>query len=178
MSEAISIARTAAARERQLGRLGWEVMLLQTATQFGDRTTAPRLAELALTVRGPRAAAKHYEYFGDRVAAADAAAQAAAVYQQAGLRGSGLGAAGTAARLAAECGGADTPALRAAATPLAITVRQREIVALAAKGLSNTAIAERLGMSRRSVEGHIFRACQRVGVNSRDQLVELVFGRR
>lgn len=198
VSEAISIARTAAARERQLGRLGWEVMLLQTATQFGDRTTAPRLAELALMVRGPRAAAaaahavalaaadgdglvaaaKQYEYFGDRVAAADAAAQAAAVYQQAGLRGSGLGAAGTAARLAAECGGADTPALRAAATPLAITVRQREIVALAAKGLSNTAIAERLGMSRRSVEGHIFRACQRVGVNSRDQLVELVFGRR
>ncbi|MDX1877139.1 LuxR C-terminal-related transcriptional regulator [Mycolicibacterium sp. 141076] len=198
VSEAISIARAAAARERQLGRLGWEVMLLQTATQFGDRTTAARLAELALTVRGPRAAAaaahavalaaadgdglvaaaKQYEYFGDRVAAADAAAQAAAVYQQAGLRGSGLGAASTAARLAAECGGADTPALRAAATPLAITARQREIVGLAAKGLSNTAIAERLGMSRRSVEGHIFRACQRVGVNSRDQLVELVFGRR
>ncbi|TLH68629.1 helix-turn-helix transcriptional regulator [Mycolicibacterium phocaicum] len=198
VSEAISIVRTAAERERRLGRVGWEVMLLQTATQFGDQTTADRLAELSLTVRGPRAAAaaahavalaaadgdglveasKRYEHFGDRLAAADAAAQAAAVYQQAGLRGSGLGAATTAARLAAECGGADTPALRAAATPPAITVRQREIVALAAKGLTNTAIAERLGMSRRSVEGHIFRACQRVGVNSRDQLVELVFGRR
>ena len=119
-------------------------------------------------------ASKHYEHFGDRLAAADAAAQAATAYQRAGLRGSGLGASTTAERLAAECGGAATPALRAAATPVSVTARQREIVALAAQGLTNTAIAERLGMSPRSVQGHIFRACQRVGVNSRDQLVGVV----
>ena len=194
VSEAVSIARDAADRERQLGRSGWEIMLLQTATQFGDPTTAARLAELAPTVQGPRAAAaaahavalaaadgdglleasKRYEQFGDLLAAADAAAHAAAVYQQAGLRGSELGASTTAGRLAAECGGADTPALRAAAAPLPITARQREIVALAARGLSNTAIADRLGVSRRSVEGHLFRACQRVGVKSREHLVALM----
>jgi len=31
-------------------------------------------------------------------------------------------------------------------------------------------------MSVRSVEGHLFRACQRVGANSRDQLIAMLHG--
>jgi DNA-binding NarL/FixJ family response regulator len=196
VSQAISIMRDAAERECRLGRPAWEVMLLQTATQFGDHTTATRLAELAAHVQGPRApaaaahaaalaardgdglvdASRHYEAFGDRIAAADAAAHAVAAYQRAGLRGAAMSASATAERLAAECQGALTPALRAAATPQPFTARQREIISLAAQGLSNKQIAERLTMSTRSVEGHLFRASQRVAANSREQLISILRG--
>jgi DNA-binding NarL/FixJ family response regulator len=82
----------------------------------------------------------------------------------------------TAQRLAAECQGAQTPALRAATTSQPFTERQREIISLAAQGLSNKEIADRLTMSIRSVEGHLFRASQRVGANNRDQLISMLQG--
>jgi DNA-binding CsgD family transcriptional regulator len=195
-SQAISIAREAAAKECELGRPAYEVCLLETATRFGDHTTARRLNELAGQVQGPRAAAAaahaaalskgsgsglveashQYQEFGDRLAAADAAAQAVVAYQNAGRRGAALTASAIAQRLADDCGGASTPALRAAAMPLPITTRQREIIALAAQGLSNIQIADRLTMSVRSVQSHIFRASQRVGVNSREQLIAILQG--
>ncbi len=196
VSQAVSIMRDAAAIELELDRPAWEVVLLQTATQFGDHTTAARLAELKSRVQGPRApaAAAHaaalaagsgdglvgashrYEAFGDRIAAADAAAQAVLAYQQAGYRGSAMSAATTAARLATECQGAQPPALRAATTQQPFTTRQREIISLAGQGLSNKQIADRLTMSIRSVEGHIFRASQRVGASSREQLINILRG--
>jgi DNA-binding NarL/FixJ family response regulator len=197
VSQAISITRDAAERECRLGRPAVEVCLLQTATQLGDGSTAARLAELADRVQGPRAAtaaahaaalaaesgdalvdASHqYEAFGDRIAAADAAAQAVVAYESAGRRGAAMSATATAQRLAAECQGAQTSALRAAATaPQPFTARQLEIISLAAQGLSNKEIADRLTMAVRSVEGHLFRACQRVGANSRDQLISIVRG--
>ena len=195
-SQAISILRDAAAGESERGRAAWEVLLLQTATQFGDHTTVVRLAELTDRVQGPRApaaaahaaalaagdgdalvdASRRYEAFGDRIAAADAAAQAVVTYQNAGLRGAALSASGTAQRLAAECHGAQTPALLAATTPQPFTARQSEIISLAAQGLSNKEVADRLTMSTRSVEGHLFRASQRVGANSREQLISILRG--
>jgi DNA-binding CsgD family transcriptional regulator len=195
VSQAISITRGAAERERRLDRPAWEVLLLQTATQFGDHTTAARLAELADEVQGPRAPAaaahaaalatgsadallavsRQYEEFGDRLAAADAAAHAVVAYQDAGSRGAALSASATAQRLAAECQGAQTPALRAAATASQpFTARQLEIISLAAQGLSNKEIADGLTMSIRSVEGHLFRACQRVGATGRDELISIL----
>ncbi len=196
VSQAISIVRDAAATEWERGRTAWEVMLLQTATQFGDHTTSARLAELTDQVQGPRAAAaaahaaalaagdgaglvdasRRYEAFGDRLAAADAAAQAIVAYQHAGLRGAAMSASAAAQRLAAECQGAQTPALRAATTWQPFTTRQREVISLAAQGLSNKQIADRLTMSTRSIEGHLFRASQRVGANSREQLIGILQG--
>jgi DNA-binding CsgD family transcriptional regulator len=41
-------------------------------------------------------------------------------------------------------------------------------------GLSNKDFADRLTMSVRSVEGHLFRASQRVGANSREQLIAIL----
>lgn len=196
VSEAISIARGAAEKESELGRPAWEVVLLQTATQFGDHSTTARLAELAARVEGPRApaaavhaaaladgkgdglldASRRYEELGDRIAAADAAAQAATAYENAGSRGAAMTASATARRLATECQGAQTPALRAVTTPQPFTARQREIISLAAQGLSNRDIADRLTMSIRSVEGHMFRASQRVAANSREQLISMLQG--
>jgi DNA-binding NarL/FixJ family response regulator len=56
------------------------------------------------------------------------------------------------------------------------TNRQREIISLAAQGLSNKQIADKLTMSTRSVEGHLFRASQRVGATSREQLISILQG--
>jgi DNA-binding CsgD family transcriptional regulator len=198
VSQAISTVRDAAETELKLDRPAREVWLLQTATQFGDHTTAARLAQLARQVQGPRtpAAAAHaaalaagdgdglveasrgYEAFGDRIAAADAAAQAVVAYQYTGRRGAAMTASAKAQRLAAECQGAQTPALRAATMEPPFTDRQREIISLAAEGLSNKAIADQLTMSIRSVEGHLFRASQRVAANSREQLISILQGSR
>jgi DNA-binding CsgD family transcriptional regulator len=195
-SQAISILRETAAKECERGRPAWEVVLLQTATQFGDHTTAARLAELARIVDGPRApvaaahaaalasgngdaladASRRYQAFGDRIAAADAAAHAVKAYQRAGLRGAAMSASTTAKRLAAECRGAETPALKTLTWSQPFTARQTEIISLAAQGLSNKEIAHRLTMSIRSIEGHLFRASQRVGANSRDQLISILQG--
>jgi DNA-binding CsgD family transcriptional regulator len=97
-------------------------------------------------------------------------------YQHAGLRGAAMSATARALRLAAECQGAQTPALRAAIMPQPFTDRQREIISLAAQRLSNKEIAERLTMSIRSVEGHLFRASQRVAANNREQLISILQG--
>jgi DNA-binding CsgD family transcriptional regulator len=90
------------------------------------------------------------------------------------LRSRGLSAASIAAQLAAECGGLCTPATRSPVSPTPLTGRQREVAELVAAGLSNKEIAERLVTSVRTVEGHLYRACQRVGATSRSHLAAIM----
>lgn len=92
VSSALDTLHDAARMMREAGRPAREVRCLQTATQFGDATTADRLTELTCAVQGPRVAAA--------AAAADAAAQSAGVYRTAGSRGSALTATAVATRLA------------------------------------------------------------------------------
>ncbi|MCV7360493.1 response regulator transcription factor, partial [Mycolicibacterium neworleansense] len=76
--------------------------------------------------------------------------------------------------LAEACGGAATPALLAAAERLPLTDREREIAMLIGAGLSSRAIAERLHLSVRTVEGHIYRAMAKTGVSTRAELIALL----
>jgi DNA-binding NarL/FixJ family response regulator len=167
-----------------------EVVSLHTAVCFGDHTVAERLAQLATQVDGPRAgaAAGHaaalaaddgdalqaasvrLETMGALLLAADAAAQAAAVHARHGRRGSAQAAAFRAQQLAQTCEGVRTPALAAITAPLHLTGREREIVTLAAGGLSNRQIAERLVISKRTVDAHIEHIYGKLGVTSRVQL--------
>jgi DNA-binding NarL/FixJ family response regulator len=78
--------------------------------------------------------------------------------------------------LAQACEDARTPALAALAAPLPLTSREREIVTLAAGGLSNRQIAERLTLSVRTVEGHLYRACAKIGASDRTELAALLRG--
>ena len=167
---------------------------MQTAVGFGDRTVADRLAALATQVDGPRAGvaarfaaalatgdgaelaavSEEFERMGDLVAAVDAAAHAAIAYRRQELRGSALGCSTRAEALAAQCG-ASTPALHQASERLPLTDREHEIVMLLGEGLSSPAIAERLTLSARTVEGHIYRADgQDRNDVSRDELAALV----
>lgn len=110
---------------------------------------------------------------GDLVAAMDAAAHAAMAYRRRDLRGSALGCS-TRADALAERSGASTPALRQASQRLPLTDREREVVILLGQNLSSRAIAERLTLSRRTVEGHIYRAMAKTGVATREQLAALL----
>jgi DNA-binding CsgD family transcriptional regulator len=89
-----------------------------------------------------------------------------------------LGCATRADALAEQCGGLWTPALRRATEPVPLTDREREIVMLIGEGLSNRAVAERLTLSVRTVESHIYRAMAKTGTTSCDELVALIPGHR
>jgi DNA-binding CsgD family transcriptional regulator len=176
------------------GQFAVEVMCLQTATQFGDRSCAPRLRELESIVEGPRAgvalrfatalrdgeasalaaASDDFERMGDLVAAIDAAAHAAITYRRQGHRGSALGCSTRADALAEQCGGVSTPAQRQASERVPLTDREREIAMLIGDGLATRAIAERLHLSARTVEGHVYHAMTKTDTTNRDELAALV----
>lgn len=194
-SEAIAHARSAAAGAAESQQFAVEVLAVQTAVCFGDRTVAGRLTELATHVDGPRApaAAAHaaalaaedgdglrsasvqWEEMAD-LAAADAAAQAATTFIRHGRTGSAQAATTRAQRLAEACEGARTPALIAATRPLPLTTREREVATLAAQGLSNRDIADRLVVSVRTVEGHLYHACTKLGTTNRADLAAVLRG--
>ncbi|MEU2717131.1 LuxR C-terminal-related transcriptional regulator [Streptomyces sp. NPDC007205] len=71
--------------------------------------------------------------------------------------------------LARRCQGARTPAL-AGLVLGELTARQRQIVTLAAAGLSNREIAERLTLSVRTVGNHLYSAYSRLGTGDRGAL--------
>jgi len=52
----------------------------------------------------------------------------------------------------------------------ALTSRERQLVDLAARGLSNAEIADRLVLSVRTVESHLYRAMHKLGVTNRQHL--------
>jgi DNA-binding NarL/FixJ family response regulator len=108
------------------------------------------------------------------VAAADAVAQAALAFRRKGLRGSALRCSKRADDLAERCGGACTPAVRQASERLPLTSRQREIVLLLRAGFSSPAIAQRLTLSVRTVEGRLYRAMAITGTTSREELAALL----
>lgn len=193
LSDAVAAVRDAAAKARDRGQPTHELACLQVAAQWGDSSMSERARELAGELslpladavarhaeslaakdgEGLLAASNDYRALGDRAAAADSAAQAAVAFSQSQQRRRRLYAAAIAQGLSDECGGLSTPALRSP-TGHPLTERQREIVELAVAGMSNKDIAKKLFMSVRSVEGHLYRACQRVGANSREELAAII----
>ncbi|OBI88670.1 LuxR C-terminal-related transcriptional regulator [Mycobacterium sp. 1245805.9] len=193
LGEAVTAAREAAQLARDRGQPTHELACIQAAAQWGDASGAARAAELAEALslpladaialhakallggdgEGLLAASAAYRAIGDKAAAADAAAQASVAFAGSQQHKRALYAAAVARELADECGGLCTPALR---TPegLKLSGRQRDVVELVVAGLSNRQIAENLVMSVRTVEGHIYRACQRVGAQSREELASIV----
>ena len=53
-----------------------------------------------------------------------------------------------------------------------LTAREREVAMLAAGGLSSKGIAERLIVSKRTVDSHLDRVYRKLGVSGRDQIAE------
>lgn len=193
LSDAVATVRAAAIEARERAQPTHELACLQAAAQFGDASDSERARQLADTLslpladavaqhaeslragdgEGLLAASAAYRAIGDRATAADVAAQAAACFNRAQHRKRALYASALARELADACGGLCTPASR---TPVGVplTGREREVIELVATGLSNREIADRLVMSVRTVEGHVYRACQRVGAKSREDLAAIL----
>jgi DNA-binding NarL/FixJ family response regulator len=96
------------------------------------------------------------------------------VLREEGRASSALAAAARGQALAERCEGARTPALTALTEPLPFTRREREVVTLAAGGLSNREIADRLVVSVRTVDNHLHSAYSKLGVAGREELPEIL----
>jgi DNA-binding CsgD family transcriptional regulator len=200
--ERASVGQTAAARThavraaqiaRRTGTFAIEIRALHTAVRFGDHSHTARLEELALMLNSPLAeaaadhargladhdgdlldaAANRFTDLGAVALAADAAAQAAREHAQTGHRDKEVASSARAHGLASQ-GEVWTPAVAAGARPLRITGREREIAMLVEAGLSNRQISDRLFVSVRTVDGHLYRIFSKLGINSRDQLIHLL----
>ncbi len=146
-----------------------------------DRTDSPLAhacadhaeAMAAGDATGAEQASRAFAAIGALLRAAEAAGHAAVIHDRAGLRGPARAAAASSASLAGACEGARTPGLGAIRAP-SLSHREAEVAALAARGLANAEIAERLVLSVRTVESHLYRAATKLGVSRREDLGPLL----
>jgi len=173
----------------------WEAEALYEHVRLGGRPASVRarlgaLAEQApgtlvgLWARHVRAAgdgraleavAAQLEEVGARRWAGEAAAQAVAAHAARGDGPAADRAAARSRRLSALRGTTDAGE-RAVRMLAALRPRERDVARLVALRLSNAEIAERLSLSVRTVESHVYRATARLGVRSRTELAAAVRG--
>jgi DNA-binding CsgD family transcriptional regulator len=194
LDTAIREATAAADVAEKCGLAGYLMFALHDMVRLGAAAlAAERLAALAgqmdgalvgLCARHAAAAAgsdgralsevsQAFEQRGMLLYAAEAAAQASTALRQEGRNASARSAETRAWTLARRFPAVRTPALVSLAAPR-LTARQVEIAQLAVSGLSNREIAGRLSLSPRTVANHLQDAYTRVGINSRDELRQLL----
>jgi ATP/maltotriose-dependent transcriptional regulator MalT len=183
----------AAALANSRGDLVWEAEILHDLARLGwARAAAPRLQELASLVEGNLvpARAEHaaalvaedpdrlqhvsvaFETMQAWLAGAEAAAAAAVALRRAGDPRRAAAGEVRAAELARRCQGAVTPAVRTIETQALLSSREIEVAALAAAGLANKEIARRLSVSVRTIENHLQRVYEKLGVARRADLAQ------
>jgi DNA-binding CsgD family transcriptional regulator len=187
-------AREAAAAYRRVSQLSLEAIAWHDLARLGDPAGAPRLGEIAQSAEDsliPHLAAhacalrsrqgveldeasRRLEQLGMTLLAAEAACEAAVAYQREGSSGASRAARARARYLAARCEGASSPALQLPELPDPLTPREREIAALAARGLTSAAIAKRLYVSVRTVDNHLQQIYSKLDVHNRQQLAPVL----
>ena len=194
-SSAQTFLRDAAAAAARESAFAVEARLLYEMARLGAaRDVVDRLEEVACVVQGAyvpamarhvaavvhsdgravEAASARFEAMGATLLAAEAAADAGRFWRQAGESRRATQAEGHAAQLTGRCEGALTPPLAGVANRTALTAREREVADLAARGLSNREITQRLYLSVRTVENQLQRAYTKLGVRSRTELAAVL----
>lgn len=120
--------------------------------------------------RSLRACSVEFEAMGAALLAAESSADAVAAWLREDRPQEAADEARRARDLAARTGGASTPAMSRLHGQARLTPAEREAAVLAATGESNKAIADRLGVSVRTVEGRLQRVYTKLGIEKRSQL--------
>jgi DNA-binding NarL/FixJ family response regulator len=103
--------------------------------------------------------------------AVEAASDAASVFVADGRQDSARRAAARARDLHVPDQGAELPPIDGLdATAIDLTAREAQLIDLARQGLGNAEIADRLVISVRTVETHLYRGMQKLGVSDRRDL--------
>jgi DNA-binding CsgD family transcriptional regulator len=154
------------------------------------RDAATRLAALATQIDGDLIAARAayasaaadrdsealgevsgaFEGMGALLYAAEASAEAAVVLRRAGQARKAAAAEQEAARLLAHCEGAVTPPVQVLTARVRLTPGELDTAAHAAAGRSNKQIAADMHLSVRTVESHLQRAYEKLGIAGRHEL--------
>jgi ATP/maltotriose-dependent transcriptional regulator MalT len=190
----IELALGVAALARECSAQGFEAMALHDVVRLGAAPkVTSRLHELAAvstsmlvqlySAHATAAAASEgagldvvaasFEQLGTKLVAAEVFAQAAAAHRRAGRIASARHSAAQAALLVEQCDGVRTPALEAIQA-LQLTHRERDIAKLAAAGLSNSQIADRLVIAIRTVDSHLYQVYAKLGIRGRAELGPLL----
>jgi DNA-binding CsgD family transcriptional regulator len=119
------------------------------------------------------AAGAAFARIGAALQASRAYADAAEIHRDAGRVMSSRSSAAHSSRLLEHCKGAVVP-WSARTEEVRLSAREREVAGLAARGLTNQEIAERLHVSVRTVESHLYRASVKAGVSRREDFAALL----
>lgn len=195
ISSARAIAIAAADAAAADGALAYELMALHDAARLGGaRQVGQRVKFLATKVDGDLAqawtahvaalqpsdpyqfdvASEMFEALGMKLLAAEASSAAQIGHRKDGRIARALASSRRCTDLLEDCEGARTPVMRYTSEPSPLTEREREVVFMAAQGLSSKQIAERLVVSIRTVDNHLHHAYGKLGVRSREELVEVI----
>jgi DNA-binding CsgD family transcriptional regulator len=188
-----ALLEVAADLGEQIGDLVGAASALHSLARLGHaRDVAARLAALATQVDGELVAARAayaravaardsaalmkvcgaFEDMGAILYAAEASAEAAVVLRRAGNARAAAAAEQKAARLLARCEGAATPPVRAIGARVRLTPGELDTAVQAAAGRSNKQIAGQLHLSVRTVESHLQRAYEKLGISGRHELAD------
>ncbi|MDX6214945.1 MAG: hypothetical protein QOG99_529, partial [Frankiales bacterium] len=183
----------AADHGEEVGDLIGATSALHGLARLGQaRHVADRLARLADEIDGDLVAARvaytnavaarnadalnnvssDFENLGALLYAAEARAEAAVVLRNAGRNRDGAAAERQAARLLARCEGAATPPVRLIMARVRLTPGELDTAVQAAAGRSNKQIASDMHLSVRTVESHLQRVYEKLGVSGRHELAD------
>jgi DNA-binding CsgD family transcriptional regulator len=136
-----------------------------------DACAAHARARRAHDPEGMQAAGRQFEEIGANRFAVEAFGHAAAQFAALGDRDAARRAAAHARELHERGRGASIPVIEGLETDkVTLTPREEQLVGLARNGLSNADIADRLVLSVRTVESHMYRAMQKLGARDRREL--------
>ena len=161
----------------RLGRAGHVAARLTALAEEIDGDLAPARAAYANAVAaGDSTALDHvsteFENLGAILYAAEACAEAAVLLRRRGLTRQTAAAEQKAARLLARCEGAATPSILTVTARVRLTPGEVDTAVQAAAGRTNKQIASDMHLSVRTVESHLQRAYEKLGVSGRHELAE------
>jgi DNA-binding CsgD family transcriptional regulator len=170
----------AASALHALARLGHArdvaARLATLATQVdGDLVTARAAYASAAADRDSEAlgqVSREFENLGTLLYAAEASAEAAVILRRAGRPRDAVAAEQNAARLLDSCEGAVSPPVRLITARVRLTPGELDVAILATAGRSNKQIAAEMQVSVRTVESHLQRAYEKLGISGRHELAD------